>query len=132
MNAYEEELQKKLEDGQRQDHEDLDVKAYHEVFRALRKDPGYKLSPEFASKVVAKVAARHKLEQSREYLWFLAGVMLIVITAVVTIILMGFRPDFGLFEEMGQYKGLAAFAVVFVIFLNWLDKRLVRKRLTHH
>lgn len=132
MNPYEEELQNNIERGHHGDGEEMDAKVYRQVFDALKKDPGYSLPPRFAEKVIAKIAARQKKEQLRDYFWFAAGLFLFLVAAVVTLVVTGFRLDFGFLQTMADYKGLALFGLLFVVFLNWLDKRLVRQKLMHH
>ena len=129
MNQYEEELQNNIERGLTHDGDDLDAKAYREIFRALQKEPGYELRSRFAQNVVAKIVAKQRREQSRDYFWFFAGLFVLFIASLATIIATGFRLDFGFLKTMADYKGLAGFAVVFIILLNWLDKRLVREKL---
>lgn len=43
-----------------------------------------------------------------------------------TFLFLKFRLDFGFLNGMADYKGLALFGLVFIVFLNWLDKKLVR------
>lgn len=128
MNLYEEELQNNIERGLPAGDE-LDSKAYREVFRALEKDPGHALQSRFAENVVARIVARQKKEQSRDYLLFFSGLFVLLVAAVATIIVTGFRLDFGFLRSMADYKGLAVFGVLFIGFLNWLDKRLIREKL---
>ena len=128
MSADEERIQKDIESGRTPNGDGLDVKSYQEVFRALAKEPNYNVSPSFAEKVVARVAARQQANQSRDYLWFGAGIFFLVLTAIATVMFVGFTPDFGFLTVMSDYKGLAVFGVVFIVFLNWLDKRLIRGR----
>ena len=128
MNVSEEEIQKSLERGEVPKGDDADVRAYREVFRVLKKDPGYPLSDSFAASVVAMAKRSRQARDSRDYFWFAAGIFVLAIAALVTILYTGFRFDFGFLKAMSDYKGLAVFGLVFVIFLNWLDKRLVRDR----
>ncbi len=132
MNSYEEELQNNIEKGRRQEGDDLNVKAYQAVFRALSKDPGYDLPPQFAAKVLARLEARKQRDQSRDYFWFFTGLMFLLVAAIGTVIYLGYQLDFGFLKGMPQYRGLAGFAIAFIIFLNWLDKRLVKQKLMQH
>ena len=132
MNAYEEELQKNIEKGEWQENDDLNARSYHAVFRVLRTDPGYELPPGFESKVIARFEERKQRDQSRDYFWFVAGLTFILASSIGTIIYVGYRPDFGFLAGMSEYKGLMGFAIAFIIFLNWLDKRLVREKLMQH
>jgi hypothetical protein len=132
MNAYDEELQKNIEKGGRHQNDDLNARAYQEIFRVLRKDPGYELPPQFASKVIARFEERKRRDESRDYAWFLSGLTLILLASIATIIYLGYQPDFGFLAGMSEYKGLVGFAIAFIVFLNWLDKRLVKEKLMQH
>jgi hypothetical protein len=127
MNSYEEELQKRLERGERPGDKGLDTRAYREVFRALEKDPGYQLSDDFPQRVISAVRRRQQGRDTRDYLWFGMGILLLAVASIATILFTGFRFDFGFLNTMADYKGLAVFGIMFVILLNWLDKRLVRR-----
>ena len=131
MNDFEEELQKNIEKGRIPLGDDLDVRAYQEVFRALNKDPGYQLSSGFAEKVIWKVNEKQNRSLSRDYLWFFSGLLFFLLASAITLMFTNFRLDFGFLNVMSDYKGLAFFGVTFILFLNWLDKRLVRPRLIH-
>jgi hypothetical protein len=128
MSNDEERIQQDIESGRIPGGDGLDVKAYQEVFRALAKEPRYQISPRFAENVVARVAEKQQAKQSRDYLWFGAGIFLLILTAVVTVMVVGFKPDFGFLSSMSDYKGLAVFGILFITFLNWLDKRVIRGR----
>lgn len=130
MNPFEEEMQKNIEKGQVPTGEDLDVRAYQEVFRVLKKDPGYQLSSGFAAKVVSKVHEQHDRSLSNDYLWFFTGLLFLLVTSAITLTFTHFRFDFGFLTVMSDYTGLALFGITFIVFLNWLDKRLVKPRLT--
>lgn len=128
MNPYDEELQKKIEGGVTPDNEDLDTRAYQKVFRALKKDPGYEIPGQFAENVLHRVVSKEKKGLFNDYFWFFAGILFVLISSIVTIMLTGFRLNFGFLTQMSDYKGLALFGIVFIIFINWLDKRLVRHK----
>lgn len=132
MNADEERVQKDIESGRTPNGDGLEVKSYQEVFRALSKEPDYHVSPGFAEKVVARITAKQQANQSRDYWWFGAGIFFLVLAAIATVMFVGFTPDFGFLTVMSDYKGLAVFGVVFIVFLNWLDKRLIRGRQMHY
>jgi len=132
MSPYEEELQKSLERGQNPKGDGLDVRAYQEVFRSLNKDPGYELSGHFAERVVSRLVSTQQSQDSKDYWWFGAGVLFLAIASLATILFTGFRFDFGFLNEMSDYKGLAIFGIAFILFLNWLDKRLIKTRHLQH
>jgi preprotein translocase subunit SecF len=136
MNPYEDELQKNVEKGETSIGDGLDVKAYQAVFRALKKDPHYQLPSTFAEKVAARIIARQHEKVSKDYLWFGAGIVFLIISFVGTLIYTGFRLDlkfaFGFLAVMSDYKGLAVFGIVFIFLLNWLDKKLVKEKQFQH
>ena len=132
MNAYEEEIQRNLEQGKTPKGDGLDVKAYQEIFRALQKDPRHDLPSDFASRVAARVVARHQSRISRDYFWFGAGMLFLVIAFLATVLFTGFRFDFGFLNVMADYKGLVIFGIAFIVLLNWLDKRLVKEKQMQH
>lgn len=132
MNANDEELQRDLENGRTPKGDDLDVRAYREVFQALKKEPGYNVSPDFAGKVVARIVAQHKANQARDYFWFGAGIFFLILSSVGTVLFVGFSLDFGFLSAMADYKGLAVFGVLFIVFLNQVDKWLVKGKQAHY
>lgn len=128
MNQYEEELQKSIEEGQTPDGEGLDVRAYQEIFHALKKDPGYGLPSNFADRVIDLVMEKRESGFSTDLFWFGAGIFFMTISFLAAIFFTGFRLDLGFLNVMADYKGLVIFAIFFIVFLNWLDKRLVKDR----
>lgn len=133
MTAKDEEWQEAAEQGRPIDPDNIDEKAYSEVFRVLKTDPGYTPKAGFAERVVATVVAKKASRNYRDYLWFGAGILVLLAASVGTILytglsfsLKGFSIDLGFLSGMADYKSLAIFGVIFVALLNWLDKRLVR------
>jgi hypothetical protein len=125
MNLEEEELQKRVEQGQEDRNIGMDARAYVEIFRALKKDPGYSLPVNFAERVADKVFQKKSAVFSDAF-WFGIGIFLLTVSLVVALFFTGFSVHFGFLEEMTNYKGLLVFGIVFVGFLNWLDKKLVK------
>lgn len=132
MSQFEEELQKKIETGEVPPEEDFDAKAYQEIFRVLKQEPGYHLSARFAEKVISKVNEKQNRALSKDYFWFFTGVFFFLLTSVITLMFVNLRLDLGFLKVMSDYKGLAAFGAAFIILINWLDKRLVRAKLIEH
>ena len=116
MNANEEEIQKSLERGEMPNGDELDVRAYRQIFR------------DFAARIITRVKLRQQKRDSRDYFWFVAGLVFLAVASLTTILFSGLRFDLGFLKAMSDYKGLAVFGVAVVAFLNWLDKRLVRGR----
>lgn len=82
----------------------------------------------FADNVVRRVAHQQEKVLAKDYLWFLAGIIFVLLSAAVTLVITGFRFDLGFLEGMSNYKGLGIFAILFIIFINWLDRRLVQRK----
>jgi hypothetical protein len=131
MKPFEEEFQEDVEAGRIAPSEGIDAKAYHSVFRALEREPDYALPPDFAARVASRVAAQKEKGTSADYFWFGAGLFVLTIAFVGTVLYTGFRFDFGFLNGMSDYKGLAVFAIAFIIFLNFLDKKLIREKQLH-
>ena len=60
MNSNEEDLQREIESGFTYNADDLDVKAYQEVFARLKKNPDEDLSAEFADGVIERIEERQQ------------------------------------------------------------------------
>lgn len=127
MNRDEEKLQEKIEANLWADDGHPDAQAYRQVFQALEKSPRYALSDAFADKVLQKVERKEKQSLRTAYAWLAAGIALLMGGSVAAVILTGFRFEAGFLRGMANYKGLLAFGVAFVLFLHWLDKRLIHR-----
>lgn len=128
MNPYEEELQKSIEGGQVPQGDEFDVKAYRDVFRALKQEPKTELSSAFADKVMILVEKKRRRDSSRDMVCLVGGIFLIFIAFIVAIVFTGFKFTPGFLSGIADYKWLFVFGVAFIIFLNWLDKRLIRDK----
>ena len=127
MNINDEELQKNFESGTGSNADDLDVKAYREVFARLSKKPQVNLSADFADVVVRRIEARQKRNASRDFFWLGFGVSLLVIALIVAAFMSGFKPTLGFLKGISAYAGVFAFGLAFILFLNRLDKKIVLK-----
>jgi hypothetical protein len=128
----EEELQQRAENEKLYgvEKDDLDAKAYVEVFNVLKGIQGYEVPPKFADNVMDKITVKHGTKASifsNDYFWFGAGLTLLMSLAVATVMMTKVKIDMGFLNAMSAYKGLFIFGVLFVIVLNVLDKRLIRK-----
>ena len=128
----EEELQQRAEKGNLYgaEKDNLDAKAYSEVFKALQNIPDYVVPVKFADSVMAKIKIKHSAKPSvfsSDYFWFGAGLTLLMALAGAAVVLTNFKIDMGFLNAMSAYKGLFLFGVAFIVILNVLDKRLVRK-----
>ena len=125
--SNDEELQKNIEAGKLFSSNDLDAKAYHEVFARLKKEPDAYLAVNFADRVIVRIQEQQLKSTSRDFYWLIAGAFLLTIALVVAVAMTGFRPGLGFLKGMSSYAGLFVFGVAFILFLNRLDKKLLPK-----
>ena len=126
-----EELQKNVEEGNPYRGDDLDTKAYQEVFTRLRKKPDAYLSIDFADKIVSRIQEQKRKSSSRDFYWLAAGAFLLIVALIVAVVLTGFKPGLGFLKGISAYSGIFVFGVAFILFLNRLDKKLLSKTESH-
>jgi hypothetical protein len=97
------------------------------VDQALRKEPAFKLSVGFADRVLMQLEARRAQADARDWIWLGLGLLGFVIAAVVGIILSGFSPSLGALTFLSNHGSLLVFGIVFIVILQWIDRRFVRK-----
>lgn len=127
MSIQDEELQNKFLTGTTDDS--LDGVAYKKVFDAISTEPHFNLPINFADKVVQQIETKEANSTSKEMRWLAAGIFLLVIGAVVGANLSGFQPSFGAFKFWASYPGLLVFGLIFILFIQWLDKKIIGKSL---
>jgi hypothetical protein len=132
MNRDEEKLQEKIEANLWADDGNPNAQAYRQVFQALEKSPRYALPDAFADNVLQKVERKEQQSLWTTYAWLAAGIVLLIGGSIAAVILTGFRFEAGFLRGMADYKGLLAFGVAFVLFLHWLDKRLIHRHKPSH
>lgn len=125
MKHADEELQKKAERGEA--GTSVDERAYRKVFDVLKKDPDFHVSLSFADRVVARMEAG-KSSTRRDYGWIAAGIFLAVAGVVVTMGLTKTTWTTGVFTFVSGYRGLFIFGVAFILVLQWIDRKIVRKQ----
>lgn len=123
-----EELQKNIESGKIPSGDDADASAYRHVFNALSREPDLSLPPSFADRVLQKIELQQERSKKREYLWMAAGFFLLAIAFIIVVVASGFKLNLGFLNGLSTHKGLLVFAAAFLIFLQWLDKRLLHKK----
>ncbi len=119
-----EELQSSIERGD--PLKSWDTAAYKRIFHALQREPDFVLPATFANSVISRLGAS-PIRDSKDMFWLYAGVTACLITLVVAILLTDFTFTFGTFRFISGYPGLIAFAIGFILGLQWLDRRFVRK-----
>lgn len=124
MNRTEEELQKQIENGLVSESDD--ARAYHRIFEALKKEPDFHVSLPFADRIVALIERK---EEKRDYWWMAGGIFLIVVTLIVSLALTEIHWTTGVFTFVSGYSGLIIFGIAFILFLQWIDKKIIRKKI---
>jgi high-affinity K+ transport system ATPase subunit B len=125
MKRSEEELQNQIEKGLVNEFNE-DVRAYQQIFDALKKEPDFHVSLPFADRIVAIV---EKKEEKQDYFWMAAGILLIVITLIVSLAVANIHWTTGVFTFISGYSGLIIFGIAFILLLHWLDKKIIKKRI---
>jgi len=124
MKKKEEELQNQIEKGLMPDS--TDGFAYQRVFEVLKKEPDFLVSLPFADRIVAII---DKKEERLDYGWMAAGIVLTLIALLVTIALTSTHWTIGVFTFLSGYPGLIVFGIAFILLLQWVDKKLIKKQL---
>ena len=110
--------------------DELDAKAYQQVFSGLKQEPEFRLPVSFADNVMAKIQLQQSRSLRKEYFWLGLGIFLSVITFVVAVVLTGFSFDLGFLNGLSNFKGVLIFGAGFILALHWLDKRLFKAKHT--
>ena len=116
------ELQELVEAGSSQG--DHDSRLYQAVLKVLRTETDYLLPADFADRVMASVKARYS---SRDMVWLMGGVFLFIVALIVALILTGFSFSLGVFTFLSGYPGLVVFGAAFILGLQWIDRKWIRK-----
>jgi len=124
MKLTDEELQTKIEQGLTETS--TDAQAYQHVFKVLKIDPEFNLPIQFANRLISLL---EKKEEKRDYFWLAMGILLSIISLIATIALVAERWSINSFSFLSSNVGLVVFGVLFVAFLQWVDRRVVRKHL---
>ena len=125
---HDEELQNQIEQGLRNQDSD-DAHAYQRVFNSLKKEPYFHVSLPFADRIVALI---EKKEERKDYWWIAAGIFLSVIALIIALALTKVNWTTGAFTFISEYYGLVLFGIAFILLLQWIDKKVVRKQLNLH
>jgi hypothetical protein len=127
MKTSDEFIQKQIEEGIIPSGAEGD--AYKVVFNSLKREPHLKLSADFAKKV-SLLATPEKSFNWEKFLLIGGGVgfFLALIYAIVSV-----KATFsvGAFTFLSSYQGLLIFGGLFILMLNWLDKKIIHSRIQH-
>ncbi len=127
MNYTDEDLQKKFDDGNFP-LDSIDAQAYHKVFDALNREPEYTLPVYFADRLLTLIESKGKAREiPSDNFWLGLGLFSFIIALIVAFILTGFKLSVGAFRFFAGYPGLIIFGIAFILVLNWVDKKIIRK-----
>ena len=124
MKNSDEIIQKQIEEGKVP--EGLEGESYKIVFNALKKNPEFKLSSNFAHRVAAMVPAQAKAFNWDKF-FLISGCISFLIAVIYAIVSIHAKFSVGVFSFISGYPGLIVFAILFVILLNWIDKKWISK-----
>jgi hypothetical protein len=127
MNTSDELIQQQIEKGI--STPGIDADAYKVVFNAIKKEPQLKLSSDFASKVALRVSSEKSFNWDKFLL--IGGGIGFVLALIYAIGSVEATFSFGAFTFLSSYQGLLVFGVIFILGLNWLDKKLTHSRTQH-
>ena len=110
----------------------MKVNIDHLIDEALKTEPYFNLRKDFKDRVVKAIRRQERISQRKLYSWMVLGTVVIVGLGYATISY--FLPN--TFEVLGKanqgISGLTPLAIligVLVIFIQYLDKRLVKNKL---
>jgi hypothetical protein len=129
MKNFEEEIQRQVEEG-RAPSTDANTRAYQRVFDALSQEPEFELPAHFEDRVLKSIEANEKATERKETYWLITGIFVLIIASIIGAILVGFKPSFGAFGFLSRHTGLFIFAVVFILLLQWVDRKIVHRTIS--
>ncbi|HQQ97243.1 MAG TPA: hypothetical protein PLX35_08265 [Cyclobacteriaceae bacterium] len=97
------------------------------IDKALQREPDFMVSSGFADQVLMRLEAKHAQANNLEWWWLGLGLAGFVIAAVVGIVLSGFKPSLGVLTFLSTHGPLVIFGLAFVIALQWVDRRFIRR-----
>src|SRR5882724_3560603 len=111
MNTPDELIQKQVEEGNIP--LGADAEAYRLVFRSLKKEPNYKLSPDFASKIAAQAVVSSE-SFNWERLLFIGVPVAFLGALIYCLVVTNFTLSAGAFQFLAGYPTLFVFGTVFI------------------
>jgi hypothetical protein len=119
-----ESIQKLVENGNAAEGSEGD--AYRMVFNALKKSPQFTLPSNFAHRVAA-MAPAHPKAFNWDKFFLISGCISFLLAMTYAIVSIHATFSVGVFSFISGYPGLIAFAIFFVVLLNWIDKKWISK-----
>ena len=101
------------------------------IEEALRKEPSFRLSENFGYNVLQAIKAKEKRSQRTIYFWMIIGILFMCTSGavIVTIFFPNLLSSFSAENQVNNLIPLAVVVGVLVVFIQYLDKKLVKDRL---
>ena len=113
-------IEKGLEFGGRDSH------AYVKIFEGLRSEPEFVLPSNFSGKVIHRLSLTSS-RSSYDMAWLCSGLAACLVAMIVSVLMTDFKINFGAFGFISGYPGLITFGILFVLALQWVDRKIVRR-----
>lgn len=119
----ERELQQQIEAGDVPATTDANL--YQQVFDGLKQPPSYTLPHSFASRVIQQIQLRQQQSLRWEYFYLSLGIVVMVVACAIVFALSGVTVNLGFLKGLNDYKWVMVFAALFVILLQWVDRKVL-------
>jgi hypothetical protein len=94
---------------------------------ALEKEVNFRLPQNFSDRIIQLIAQRARQERRWELTGIVSAAVLFVVALIVTLYLTEFKFGFGTLTFLNNHIGLFAFGIIFIVALQFIDKKLVRR-----
>jgi hypothetical protein len=127
MNAAEKELQQRIE-ANLPVGATPDARAYKKVFESLSREP-FELPVDFADTVLLRIESR-KSRFSSDILWLSFGLAVLLLAGIITGVALRVSINFGAFKFVSGYGGLLIFSLALILGFHWIDRAIIRKKMS--
>ena len=129
MNLPDEELQNRINGNEEPEgYPESEIKSYQYIFRALRKEPEYRLLENFAEKIVEQVSAKNKTSLWIEHIWLFLSIPGIIIIYITAILITGLKINFKFPESLSGSWGYLLLGVVLLTLVQIIDRKYIRPK----
>lgn len=127
MNSEKEKLRELLNEDKSTSINQLDVEAVSRMLSVLEKeDRSVHLSGNFSAGIIQKIVQKQKRENRFSWFGYLAGVLGIIVSLIISLLVVDFKIDLGFLKGISSYSGLFLFGIAFILVLNFIEKRIIR------
>lgn len=119
----EKELQQRVEAGEVPTTSDANL--YQHVFTSLKQAPEYTLPTTFAASVLHRLQLRQQQSLRWEYFYLGLGIVVMIAACAIVFAMSGLTVNLGFLKGLNDYKWVMMFAALFVILLQWVDRKVL-------